>query len=300
MKKVQPKRVFELVSGNLSPEHYSALGINIASYRGHIDHWHKHLGFYELVFVLNGSARNEMTDCVEVLKPGSLRIFYPDTVHRYSAIRDFRHYNLLFVPELLQGSQWNFSVFPAAKELLAPQAPLFHLTDHDSLGATELLETLHQDFLHRGIGWQDTIFFEFGHVLSFILRHAEPEGASGHAGTWQISRTVRFMEENAEHPLTIKKLASYACMSESGFRKHFRNVTGYSPIEYLIRLRMKRALLLLMMGTRITEAAMQSGFSDNNYFSRQFRRVFACAPRDMLRKINNGKSELNVILDSLS
>jgi AraC-like DNA-binding protein len=60
----------------------------------------------------------------------------------------------------------------------------------------------------------------------------------------------------------------------------FRKATGQTPIEYLVRLRIQKAMELLRTTDRtITEIAMDVGFNDSNYFARQFRRLTDRSPR---------------------
>ena len=55
---------------------------------------------------------------------------------------------------------------------------------------------------------------------------------------------------------------------------------GNSPIAYLIQLRINRAADMLRQGDRsITDIAFDVGFSDSNYFMREFRKVIGISPR---------------------
>ena len=61
----------------------------------------------------------------------------------------------------------------------------------------------------------------------------------------------------------------------------FKSVTGRSPIDYLLQVRLgKAAERLLKTEASIAEIAAECGFPDSNYFSRQFRRHYHCSPRD--------------------
>ena len=68
-------------------------------------------------------------------------------------------------------------------------------------------------------------------------------------------------------------------MSRSNLMRVFRAATGQSPIEYLLRLRIQKAMALLRnTDLTITEIAMEVGFNDSNYFTRQFKRVQGSSP----------------------
>ena len=56
--------------------------------------------------------------------------------------------------------------------------------------------------------------------------------------------------------------------------------TGRTPLDYVIRTRIARAALRLCRERiPVTEIALDCGFSDPNYFARQFRRVTGQSPR---------------------
>ncbi|PIU92840.1 MAG: AraC family transcriptional regulator, partial [Armatimonadetes bacterium CG06_land_8_20_14_3_00_66_21] len=69
-------------------------------------------------------------------------------------------------------------------------------------------------------------------------------------------------------------------MSRRTLSRAFRNATGCSPLDYLVRVRIHRAMELLKEADlSIAEVAQQVGFADSNYFSRQFRSLVGCGPR---------------------
>ncbi len=65
-------------------------------------------------------------------------------------------------------------------------------------------------------------------------------------------------------------------------RKLFKKEIGATPLEYMTRLRMKRACVLLTMQDSedysITEIAQLCGFDDTLYFSRVFKKTFGISP----------------------
>ena len=76
-------------------------------------------------------------------------------------------------------------------------------------------------------------------------------------------------------------------------RKLFKKEMGVTPLEYMIRLRMKKAeAMLTAMWTNeysISEIAEQCGFDDALYFSRVFKKNFGCSPSKFAK--SRGKRE---------
>ncbi len=100
----------------------------------------------------------------------------------------------------------------------------------------------------------------------------------------QISRLLGHLEQHYAGPMTVEDLANVARMSTSSLFRLFRHHVGRSPVDYLIRLRIGRAAGLLRRETaRISEVSEAVGFTDSNYFSRQFHRVMAVSPREYRR-----------------
>ncbi|HVZ64597.1 MAG TPA: AraC family transcriptional regulator [Lacunisphaera sp.] len=86
----------------------------------------------------------------------------------------------------------------------------------------------------------------------------------------------------------LRQLAGAAGMSVTHFSALFRRRTGFSPVDFLIRQRVRQAGQLLdSTSLSIREIAEQVGYDDPYYFSRCFRRVMGCSPR-AYRKVPKG------------
>ena len=120
---------------------------------------------------------------------------------------------------------------------------------------------------------------EIAHAIEglsfYLIRKAwEPEqkAADSESGR-QIKKALRFMHEHFREPVRLDEIALQANMSKYHFSRCFRNLTGFPPNEYLIRLRLDHAKTLLEnTSLSIRTIGEISGFQDEAYFSRLFRR----------------------------
>jgi AraC family transcriptional regulator, arabinose operon regulatory protein len=86
----------------------------------------------------------------------------------------------------------------------------------------------------------------------------------------------------------LEELATAASMSVTHYCAHFREVTGFAPIDFLIRLRVQRACHVLDTSkVTISQVAAAVGYNDPYYFTRCFRRVMGCSPQQY-RKVVKG------------
>lgn len=82
------------------------------------DDYHRHCDFYELVLVYKGSARNDSgTGTLETVTAGNVFLLPPGSIHRYQAIHEFAHFNILFRPELLNQIRFDLETLPGFQAL---------------------------------------------------------------------------------------------------------------------------------------------------------------------------------------
>lgn len=102
-------------------------------------------------------------------------------------------------------------------------------------------------------------------------------------------RTAAVREEisaDSARPYRLEELATAAGLSVPHFCLLFRRQTGYAPIDFLIRQRIRNACRLLDMtrGT-VSAIATEVGFADPYYFSRCFHRVMGQSPRAYRQRV---------------
>jgi transcriptional regulator GlxA family with amidase domain len=94
-----------------------------------------------------------------------------------------------------------------------------------------------------------------------------------------IERSILFMKSNLAEKLTLSGIAKEVKLSASHFSLLFRKKTGYAPMEYFIHLRIQKACQLLDSTTyRVSEISEMTGYDDQYYFSRIFKKVMGVSP----------------------
>ena len=100
----------------------------------------------------------------------------------------------------------------------------------------------------------------------------------------RVNEAIRYINENYSEPLTTAQLAELVHLSEGHFCHVFKEITGKRAKDYINSLRVKKAAeLLISTDITVTEAAMQCGFYDANYFSRVFKSYTGASPITLRR-----------------
>ncbi|OGF50203.1 MAG: hypothetical protein A2231_01840 [Candidatus Firestonebacteria bacterium RIFOXYA2_FULL_40_8] len=90
-----------------------------------------------------------------------------------------------------------------------------------------------------------------------------------------------FMENNCGRRLLIRDIASEVSLSPFRFAHIFKEYAGVAPVEYLIKTRIDKAKKLLKTTEKtVSEIADASGFSDQNYFTRIFKKLEKITPSE--------------------
>ena len=117
------------------------------------------------------------------------------------------------------------------------------------------------------------------------LRLASDPSARGRAAIAdrdfaRIARAIRDIESDPTAPRTLAAMAEAAGMSRYHFLRAFSRVTGATPHQWLLRVRM-RAVARMLAATRapVTAIALDAGFDDLSNFIRTFRAEFGASPR---------------------
>jgi PAS domain S-box-containing protein len=103
----------------------------------------------------------------------------------------------------------------------------------------------------------------------------------------EFRECIDFMQQNFMNNISIKSLAELSCMSLSTFERKFKKHFGCSPNQYIKRLRLEEACQLLVAGYNIQRVALDCGFCDQSYFTREFRLLMGLTPRKYQLKYVN-------------
>ena len=298
-----------LSGSTLFPSPELPLKVEMPKYRSNTDKWHCHTDFCELVIVCSGSARNENRSMQETVHAGNVFLFPDRTVHRYADIRNFHHYNVLFDPQLLDigHPHMDLRALPGYENLFdfrfSEEERCSRINSVDEQTQTKLismLETIRNETALWLPGWRENAYFEFMRMLVLLLRSCLPQDSLPGQNAFQISSAIQMMEKDCTKQYTLKQLAETVHMSQSCFRHHFTRITGVPPGEFLINLRLRKAILLLTITNPIAETAKLAGFEDSNYFARLIRKRTGFSPKEIRRKYFAQEISVEELLDQLT
>jgi AraC-like DNA-binding protein len=165
----------------------------------------------------------------------------------------------------------------AASGAKGSPSPVGHIGPQPSLLAD--FENL---FELRNAGYAPSAFVHAACLLQQMLTSvASMERLNHHQRGHQldIHHIQQLMQKRVARDLDLDSLAEEARLSKYHFSRKFKQLTGHSPIQYFIHLKMQYACQLLDSSIdSIKQIAAKVGFDDPYYFSRQFKQVIGISP----------------------
>ncbi|MHC8332837.1 helix-turn-helix domain-containing protein [Pseudomonas sp. LB3P25] len=105
---------------------------------------------------------------------------------------------------------------------------------------------------------------------------------------WQQRRAKEMLCAHIADGVSVEKLARECSFSRCHFSRAFKLSLGSSPHQYLLQLRVDKAKKLLLNPLlKITDVAIDCGFSDSSHFTKVFSRCTGFSP-SYWRQLNTG------------
>jgi len=95
-----------------------------------------------------------------------------------------------------------------------------------------------------------------------------------------LEKALRYIDENSALPLTLEDVAKQVSLSPFHFAHLIKKELGFTFVDYLTRVRIKKAKRLLRQSDyNITQIALEVGYPDQSYFTKVFRRIEETTPK---------------------
>ena len=101
---------------------------------------------------------------------------------------------------------------------------------------------------------------------------------------YKLQQIIDYIYAYLDRDLGLKELSNVVQMSPNYFAQLFKQTTGITLHQYVIRCRIERAKDLMRKGElAIAEIATQVGFVDQSHLNRHFKRLIGVTPKTFLQ-----------------
>lgn len=244
--------------------------------------WHVQ-EFYEINIVTRGAGYHCIGDRCIAASKGDIFVIPPCLRHAFVGGEGFDVYHFLIAPSLLDNFLPKLRMIPGFL-LLFEIEPLMRLHGGDfkhlhldDAGLGEICATLDELYRLTTVNWDMS---ESARLVSeclaiiLITELCRAFSQMQHEGSHEddfFAASIAQIHEKFNTGLSVDELAATARLSRTAYLARFKELTGLSPKQYILRERIRAAKNLLTHSDRtVASIAEETGFFDTAHFSKCF------------------------------
>lgn len=248
-------------------------------------HAHAH-DFAEISVILEGEAHYTLDHKSFTAKAGTVMLFNPGVMHQDEQLPETWSHQLHIGVRNVSFEGYKRNYFPFTSSII-------HLGErhHEFINRCwRLLE----EKSNRGIGYDLMIKTLVMEIIVLLLRSESSQDLE--KSTLKVKETdlekqalvnniIYYLENHHNEVISLDTLSDTMYISSTYISKVFKEETGDSPINYLIKVRLNRAKQLLeSQDTTVKEVAETVGYQDAYHFSKLFKKHYGKSPSELLKK----------------
>ena len=248
-------------------------------------HWHPEI---EITYVQKGTMCYKVNNLVYHLKEGDIVFNNSGALHSGTMENqeDCTYIPVTFDLRLIYGffqSTINSKyVDPVIQDSLLPaicidQSESWHKPFREYLLRIIALDEKKPDFYELDI----TICLQS--MWRLLLEHItyEPQASRENSLEYdRIKKILSYIEDNYQNKITLNDIAGHIHLCESECTRLFKRHMNTTLFAFLQEYRIERSLEFLQSGEPVSTVALNTGFSDPNYYSKVFAKIKGCSPRE--------------------
>lgn len=239
----------------------------------------EHIKIQKLSFFYGGTGKIVYNDYETDLLPGMFVYSSPGNwIQFVSSKHDpLQFYSVMFNFALVKWEGWNT---PSLHQDV-PKLPLQNINMLKQKNpAAAIVQQMHAYWSSKKVGYEWKVNVSFKNLIAELISQ-QIRAKDEDAALEIVNKVIAYINEHYHETIDRNSLASYVSLSHSHLSLLFKKYTGWSPVQYIIKIRMDKAKELLRDTRKsISMIACEVGYTDPLYFSRVFTKHTGLAPRE--------------------
>jgi AraC-like DNA-binding protein len=151
--------------------------------------------------------------------------------------------------------------------------------------AGRILQTMQQELFDQQIGSSTRINQLIDELFIFIARKLTLQNNTHRDFPQSFMNLEQSLRKNLSHNWTVEEMAAMVGLGTTTFTEKVKSYSGFSPLNYLITIRISEAIKLLKRNDlSVTDIALDTGFYSSQHFSTTFKKLTGYTPSDFRKK----------------
>ena len=155
--------------------------------------------------------------------------------------------------------------------------------------AGNIFHCLQKEIMAREMGYAVRVNQLIDELLITIVRHLTRQNNLQRDFPKTFMKLEQALRSNLDHQWLVEEMALMVGLGTTAFTEKVKNYTGFSPLHYLINIRIAEAIKLLKNTNKhVTDIALETGFYSSQHFSTTFKKLTGYTPRQF--RMNHTKN----------
>jgi AraC-like DNA-binding protein len=151
--------------------------------------------------------------------------------------------------------------------------------------ASRIFLSLKHELFNHEIGYGTRVNQLLDELFILITRQLTRQGNPGRDFPKTFLQLEQKLRENLSHQWTVEEMAATMGMGTTLFNEKVKSYSGFSPLNYLINIRISEAIKLLKKpDINVTDIALDTGFYSSQHFSTTFKKLTGYTPSEFRKR----------------
>jgi len=151
--------------------------------------------------------------------------------------------------------------------------------------AGNIFQIMHSEFINQEVGYSARINQLIDELFILIARQLTRQNNSRRDFPQIFLKLEQSLRENLAHQWTVEEMAALVGLGTTAFSEKVKRYSGFSPLNYLINIRISEAIRLLKRpDVHVTDIALDVGFYSSQHFATTFKKLTGYTPSEFRKK----------------
>lgn len=159
--------------------------------------------------------------------------------------------------------------------------------------AGRILFEIQQELLNQQIGYTTRVNQLIDELFILIARKLTLQNNTHRDFPQSFMNLENSLRKNLSHNWTVEEMAAMVGLGTTTFTEKVKSYSGFSPLNYLITIRISEAIKLLKQNDlSVTDIALDTGFYSSQHFATTFKKLTGYTPSEFRKKnISNDQDQ---------
>ena len=148
-----------------------------------------------------------------------------------------------------------------------------------------LFYQIQHELLNQEIGYGTRANHLLDDLFIIIARQLTRQNSSRRDFPQTFMKLEQNLRDNLMHQWTVEEMAALVGLGTTAFSEKVKSFTGFSPLNYLINIRISEAIKLLKRAdVNVTDIALDTGFYSSQHFATTFKKLTGYTPSEFRKR----------------